>query len=716
MKRFTRIFVTGVLFVISIVSIGCKMQPISSEDIKISDIRSDLTYAYISNQAFMGGSTLYNPENELGSQIVDGACIAVRLGYVDTGIDGQSYVDKSELAEYGYIKITKICRDYVCFDYVHLSKTNECYDVKSFSINNGEAVDINADGSNDLSFSAPKRKRPGLENCRNLTFISSQESLYTTMFAVLPEQYPEQTYPSGLMGINPDGYFIISKYKRNTTSRSVVTGVNYGDFVFDEIEGTYSKVISLGSVTNRSITDDEIKEVVESPLFTEADFYLEENLYEFIRLLEEQGIISDTSNNGIEVLNSLITNRYLLSLLINNGIDILNETDLNTALSDLSTLNDDEIPYINRYILAAAYPEYCSNPCSTLAIEIFPLLYCNIGNKDYNYIDPESEEQNSRAVTTDLYTTEYLKYVSQKNSIESEFSKYFKIPWINKNTEHFSVSSGEGELKKRFEAGIYGKIENIWGKKIEIEVSGVIFVQVETRFSKNFPMVTNKSLLAKPISVNLGTIPIKLGIVNVDLRFPMTFDLKLNVSGNVNYPTPLFLGYTGLNGCGLCVGMNYSSSFEKKWGWLPVPKLNASSYGGVKEIKQNAVYGGYTTDMKNTISVIDTVLPESASITVSLIPEIKFGIDVDAFWCIGVGIDGTMGIENYITVSSKKDPLTLIKNNQLPITGTAGVNMKFQAGLKGHIGVKFNLMDLSYEKRFTLGDPKMVPIVSKKMF
>ena len=65
-----------------------------------------------------------------------------------------------------------------------------------------------------------------------LTFNSSQENKKTTMFAVLTEQYPNSDYPGGLIGINPSGNFILSKY---TTSgeRSVLGSFRTGDYVLD---------------------------------------------------------------------------------------------------------------------------------------------------------------------------------------------------------------------------------------------------------------------------------------------------------------------------------------------------------------------------------------------------------------------------------------------------------------------------------------------------
>jgi hypothetical protein len=92
-------------------------------------------------------------------------------------------------------------------------------------------VDINGDGIPDITYVMPARRRPGMENAVFLTFLSSQETQTTSMFAVIQEQYSRGVYPSGLIGINPDGRFIATKYEHtHSTARSAVKGLVYGDF------------------------------------------------------------------------------------------------------------------------------------------------------------------------------------------------------------------------------------------------------------------------------------------------------------------------------------------------------------------------------------------------------------------------------------------------------------------------------------------------------
>jgi hypothetical protein len=101
-----------------------------------------------------------------------------------------------------------------------------------------------------------------------------------SLFVVLPEQYSRGVYPSGLIGINIDGKFFVSKYEGNTSARSVVLGVVKGDFVLDAVEGNYQRIVSASSSrAARSISDSELEDVnadtsnkVVSYRFTESDF------------------------------------------------------------------------------------------------------------------------------------------------------------------------------------------------------------------------------------------------------------------------------------------------------------------------------------------------------------------------------------------------------------------------------------------------------------
>ncbi|MHC6204150.1 chitobiase/beta-hexosaminidase C-terminal domain-containing protein [Breznakiellaceae bacterium SP9] len=86
------------------------------------------------------------------------------------------------------------------------------------------------------------------------------------MFAVLPEQYANKEYPSGIIGINPEGIFIISKYTA-TGGRSLVRGIDTGDLIIDGVNYRYQRAVSSAGTyrTARSIDDSDMENNVDSP-------------------------------------------------------------------------------------------------------------------------------------------------------------------------------------------------------------------------------------------------------------------------------------------------------------------------------------------------------------------------------------------------------------------------------------------------------------------
>jgi hypothetical protein len=164
----------------------------------------------------MGGSVLYNPVQPSSGQLAPSVHVAIRLGRIDreTTVDGNyAYSDRAGDASYGYITVSSIDKDQIGFTYTRYSADGQSNTVRSFLRNLDEPADINGDGLADISYTLPKRKRPGMEKAVYLSFLSSRKTLNTSMFAVLPEKYSRGVYPSGLIGINPYGQFIVTKHE-----------------------------------------------------------------------------------------------------------------------------------------------------------------------------------------------------------------------------------------------------------------------------------------------------------------------------------------------------------------------------------------------------------------------------------------------------------------------------------------------------------------------
>jgi hypothetical protein len=77
----TSIFARAGILLIALFA-SCAFPFQSTENVELSDISGQLSYREISRQGFMGGSVLYNPDQPSSGQLVEGAHVAVRLGYV----------------------------------------------------------------------------------------------------------------------------------------------------------------------------------------------------------------------------------------------------------------------------------------------------------------------------------------------------------------------------------------------------------------------------------------------------------------------------------------------------------------------------------------------------------------------------------------------------------------------------------------------------------
>jgi hypothetical protein len=239
----------------------------------------DTSYPVLRWNAFMGGSVLYAAEAPSSGHLVPGAVVGVRLGKVNhdpiAGAEGAAepgpeFSENTDSTRYGYITVETVDTKGIGFQYTEYTADGKSSAVKgNHRLALGEEKDINGDGIPDISWTAPGFSRPGFERAVTLNFLSSSEleNFTTTMFAVLPEQYENNEYPSGIIGINPDGQFIVTKYT-TTGTRAMVRGIATGDLVIDAVNYQYKQAI-ISKKTYRSaraIADEDMEtEDVESP-------------------------------------------------------------------------------------------------------------------------------------------------------------------------------------------------------------------------------------------------------------------------------------------------------------------------------------------------------------------------------------------------------------------------------------------------------------------
>ena len=182
--------------------------------------KSELIYG-----AYRGGSLIYNPDNAGLTHIVSGMNIPVRLASLKEVYNSEAgqneYVDVENSINFGYLHINSVSANSVNFDYLVYDKDGNVISSGSKDLGISESFDINKDNKNDLIYGKAETARVGFENADYLTFISSKETLNTTMFSLSTEYYPENRYPSGIVGVNPSGKLIIQLDSASVKSRSV---------------------------------------------------------------------------------------------------------------------------------------------------------------------------------------------------------------------------------------------------------------------------------------------------------------------------------------------------------------------------------------------------------------------------------------------------------------------------------------------------------------
>jgi hypothetical protein len=356
--------------------------------------------------------------------------VAVRLGKVEVengGYEQPSFSDREADTRYGYITVSSISKELIGFTYTEYAADGKASSSASFTVGLNDKADINGDGLPDITYVQPARKRPGMEKAVYLTFLSSQETLNTAMFAVLPEQYSRSVYPSGIIGINPDGRFIVSKYEGTTTNRAAVQGIIYGDYVLDAQQRIYQKMV--GSKTYRSARsiDDLDLENTESNSYETLWFSIEEfnelttpdNLFNALpEVIKRRFDITGADKQMIvNILNQVLTQYDLIeSVAAIQEID-LTADELVAVKISIHNLSAEEILIVNRLFLSENFKDTCpeawKNP-DDIAF-ILPLFSCYLGG---NEVDNTDDTEMSRVVST------YSDYTAKKNAIEKSFRNW----------------------------------------------------------------------------------------------------------------------------------------------------------------------------------------------------------------------------------------------------------------------------------------------------
>lgn len=381
---------------------GCAMS-LDSNDVnnQIRDITGLLSRKSIQKMTYMGGSVLYSPDNSAMNQLSQDVKIAVRIGKVnkeDIGGGNIVYTNSRTECNFGYISIGDISREKISFTYFQLPEDQNfetAVEKGVFTINAGESKDINGDGIDDLSYTKPYAGRKGQKKNMWLNFLTDIDNRETvSMFSIIPMQYKLCAHPGGLIGINPNGAYIINKYNIGTANRALVSNITYGDFVFDSEENTISRYVGAGisEKAGRALEDSELKveeeisaeTTVEDVLFKGYEFVEDFDVNELLAALPSS-IVKEvyagrTISENIDYLNNLIQqSSFLDNLLAANSGEAVDEIRNQLAIQPVSGLLEQVI--INRHSLALIYPEECPDvnlSASSLA-DAMPWLYVDMG-------------------------------------------------------------------------------------------------------------------------------------------------------------------------------------------------------------------------------------------------------------------------------------------------------------------------------------------------
>ena len=667
----------SVLVLSTLVACSFPFSSINSSDAKINDISGVLDYAKLSRQGFMGGSLFYNPEQPSTGPLAKGVNVAIRLGHVErTSIDNDSalFRDIPEKAEYGSFLITNI-------DKGALSCTVKLYDAfgsfigeSMYSVANGESLDINNDGYADIQYKPPVRKRLGLENAILLTFLSSQEFLNTSMFAVLPEQYSRSVYPSGVIGINPEGKFIVSKYEGQSATRSLIFGIQKGDYVVDAIEGKYQKVVSVTSSRNaRSINESELVDVATSGItlsykFTDADFADEYSMEALFSVLpssiqnDYQGMVL-----YLDKLNAVLERKDLITIVAQIQTIPIPSEDLADVVGQMDLLSIDEVIQLNRIFMDVMYPDSCPQffDASEGMSQILPLASLLIGGDSKVDTQPELSI-NARAASGPEFDT-------QRAAMETAYGKYNTV--FNKKLEIPLDGSVKIAFNNSFvKVGIRGSFSSSWGN-LDSSVDGVVFLNADTNIATTIQYKKNlfalKQEVIYPVFV-YGPIVFKV-TASVGVNVPLT--IAMPIAANFSYRA----AFAGMYEAGVKVGLDYGIRWKKKW-IIKIPVPYCDSNGSAWASERTIYYVGSSSS--NNISF--------SGITATINPNVNGVLRADISDCIYAQVVAAAGLTGKLDIVYESPT----------ITGTATVNANAGLTADAGIGLKVPIINQWYGKKW----------------
>ena len=400
---------------------GCSMQlapaDFSGASSSVKSISSMMNRSDAEKLLYMGGSVLYSPNDANSNQLMQGAIVATRIGKVvktDLGAGEYGYKNSKTEYELGFISVNSISKKEINFTYYKFpSKDSNSYiSAGSFSLAEGETADLNGDGIADVKYTKPDAGRKGYKSNMWLTFLCDVNAGDSAaMFSIIPIQYARSAYPNGLLGINPQGQYIVNKYDVGTNCRSMVSSISYGDYVLDTEANTLSRYVGeerSARSAARSISDGDLEAVEqissnstpEEFEFKANEFTDEFNICELLAAMPSSIVTENyagrTISENAAYLNRLIRDTSFINKFVEaNPGKVADEVRAQLAEAPIS--GEVERVIFGRHVLSLMYPDSCPdvNLYSQTLSNILPWLYIDFGELP---AEEEASEEGSRSV------------------------------------------------------------------------------------------------------------------------------------------------------------------------------------------------------------------------------------------------------------------------------------------------------------------------------
>jgi len=485
---------------------GCAMPYYTGEAQSRNDISKMMSRPVFERFGYMGGSVLYNPSDINSSQLAKGAVIAVRFGTVTRSGPEESAVYRNNPGDetFGYIKVTGITRENITLSYFEFGgQSADAFQRGGFFLNAGEQADLNGDGLMDIMYTTPAAERKGMGGAMWLTFLSDRTALNTTMFAVIPQQYERSVYPGGLIGINPDGRYIVSKYDVGTNTRAAVKNIAYGDYVLDTENSSYQRYIGLsGGTSARTLNDMELDDIEDEGLqnfdgFREGEFSGRYDVKKLLSALPQNllpsGWNSLSTGECTGILNGLLSSyTFAAEFVKENGAGGGDYSDIQESLARVNSLDSNEIKIYNRYFMSIFLPDKCppfDSYTNSIAF-ILPLASVYLGELDLDGAPGQTPDAGTARTVTGEKTSEYQAYLAKKNEIDTQFSSLYSINIMYfiknyiKNEQIKNLLGGQKKgLNVKMKFGVAGHFNISWSN---IETGATALIYLNSEVDRNF--------------------------------------------------------------------------------------------------------------------------------------------------------------------------------------------------------------------------------------